>query len=97
MRILGYGNCRAVATVEKRTACFPTVPTALGKLGKTAPSFPQFPQPLRLPITRAKKNSLSLKLKNKQEWTLRSQRRKKSSRPSGIPLAGFEVTTYGRF
>jgi hypothetical protein len=31
---MGYGNCRAVETVEKRTACFPTVPTALGKLGK---------------------------------------------------------------
>jgi hypothetical protein len=31
---LGYGNCRAVETVEKRTACFSTVPTALGKLGK---------------------------------------------------------------
>jgi len=31
----GYGNCRAVETVEKRTACFSTVPTALGKLGKT--------------------------------------------------------------
>ena len=29
-----YGNCRAVETVEKRTACFSTVPTALGKLGK---------------------------------------------------------------
>jgi hypothetical protein len=31
---MGYGNCRAVETVEKRTACFSTVPTALGKLGK---------------------------------------------------------------
>src|SRR5262249_29903648 len=30
----GCGNCRAVETVEKRTACFSTVPTALGKLGK---------------------------------------------------------------
>jgi hypothetical protein len=30
----GYGNCRAVETVEKPTACFSTVPTALGKLGK---------------------------------------------------------------
>jgi hypothetical protein len=97
MRLLGYGNCRAVATVEKRTACFSTLSTALGKLGKTAPSFPQFPQPLRLAIKRAKKTSVSLKLKAKQEWTLRSQRRKKSSRPSVIPLAGFEVTTYGRF
>jgi hypothetical protein len=45
-----YGNCRAVETVEKRTACFSTVPTALGKLGKktTTPSFPQFPQLRRL-------------------------------------------------
>jgi len=60
---LGYGNCRAVATVEKRTACFSTVPTALGKLGKTAPTFPQFPQPLRLAIKRVKKNSVSLNLK----------------------------------
>jgi hypothetical protein len=33
-RGMGYGNCRAVETVEKRTACFSTVPTALGKLGK---------------------------------------------------------------
>jgi hypothetical protein len=31
---MGCGNCRAVETVEKRTACFSTVPTALGKLGK---------------------------------------------------------------
>jgi hypothetical protein len=39
-----------VETVEKRTACFSTVPTALGKLFiplRSIPSFPQFPQPLR--------------------------------------------------
>jgi hypothetical protein len=29
---MGCGNCRAVETVEKRTACFPTISTALGKL-----------------------------------------------------------------
>lgn len=63
MRILDCGNCRAVETVEKRTACFSTVPTSLGKLGKTAPSFPQFPQPLLLALKRGKKNSLSLTLK----------------------------------
>ena len=65
MRILDCGNCRAVETLEKRTACFSTVPNALGKLGKTAPSFPQFPQPLLLALQRAKKNSLSLTLKAK--------------------------------
>jgi hypothetical protein len=31
---MGCGHCRAVERVEKRTACFSTVPTALGKLGK---------------------------------------------------------------
>jgi hypothetical protein len=65
MGSLGYGNCRAVETVEKRTACFSTVPTALGKLGKTAPSFPQFPQPLLLALKRTNKNSVSLNRKAK--------------------------------
>jgi hypothetical protein len=64
MRILDCGNCRALETVEKRTACFSTVPTALGKLGKTAPSFPQFPQPLLLALkNKRRKNSVSLTLK----------------------------------
>ena len=43
------GNCRAYGKVEKRTACFPTFPQALGKLvANYAPSFPQFPQLLLL-------------------------------------------------
>ena len=32
-----YGNCRAYGKVEKRTACFPTFPQALGKLGAKKP------------------------------------------------------------
>jgi hypothetical protein len=47
-----YGNCRAYGKVEKRTACFPTFPQALGKLvAKSAPSFPQFPQLLLLVLS----------------------------------------------
>ena len=38
-----YGNCRSVETVEKRTACFSTVPTSLGKLGKKRAEFPTVP------------------------------------------------------
>ena len=39
---MGCGNCRAVETVEKRTACFSTVPTALGKLSFHFVSFRVF-------------------------------------------------------
>lgn len=51
---VGYGNCRAVGTVENELHVS-TVPTALGKLGKIPPSFPHFPQPLLLDIVMKKK------------------------------------------
>jgi len=38
----GYGNCRAVETVEKTNRVFSPVPTALGKLAK-AREFPTVP------------------------------------------------------
>ena len=97
MRILDCGNCRAVETVEKRTACFSTVPTALGKLGKTAPSFPQFPPPLLLALKKNEPKQPVAEPESKIEWTLPSQRRKKSPRPGAAPMAGFEVTIHGRF
>jgi hypothetical protein len=50
---IGYGNCRAMETVEKPNHCFPTVSTAAWKTRQTTSSFPQFPQPLLL-ITKAK-------------------------------------------
>ena len=50
----GYGNCRAVETVENELYVFHRS-TALGKLGKLRPSFPQFPQPLRLDIVLKKR------------------------------------------
>ena len=57
---MGYGNCRAVETVEKPTACFPTVPTALGKLGKNNraefPTVPTAPTAILLIINQKKKN-----------------------------------------
>jgi len=52
----GYGNCRAVETVENH-CMFPTVSTALGKLGQLRPSFPQFPQPLMLDIVLEKRRN----------------------------------------
>jgi hypothetical protein len=53
---MGYGNCRAMENVEKRTACFPTVSHRAWKTRQktTTPSFPQLPQPLLLYILRKK-------------------------------------------
>ncbi len=43
----GYGNCRAMETVEKQTAFFHRSHSAWKTRPRTS-SFPQFPQPLRL-------------------------------------------------
>ena len=79
------------------TACFSSVPTALGKLGKTAPSFPQFPQPLRLNRKeRSRKKALREKAGSNTDGQDRV-RGVKTASPGDTPLAGFQVTTYGRF
>jgi hypothetical protein len=50
----GYGNCRAVETVENEPHVFHRSHRAW-KTRHTTPSFPQFPQPLPLEILIKKK------------------------------------------
>jgi len=80
----GYGNCRAVETVENELHVFHRSHRAW-KTRPMRPSFPQFPQPLRLDIVlKTKRNNPSRSLR-KTEWTRCSQKRKKlSSRPLSI-------------
>jgi len=48
-RTVGYGNCRAVESVENEQHVFHPSHNAW-KTRQTTPSFPQFPQPLLLEI-----------------------------------------------
>jgi hypothetical protein len=89
---MGYGNCRAVETVEKRTACFPTVPTALGKLGKKQLRrvFHSSHSPYYYLLYKKKdKNSCSHARLVRFAWTIRSHERKNHLVPAD--------SLYGRF
>jgi hypothetical protein len=89
---MGYGNCRAVETVEKRTACFPTVPTALGKLGKRQlrQVFHSSHSPYDyLFLEKGRKTGVREKGLVRIVWTTRSQERKNHLVPAD--------DLYGRF
>ena len=89
---MGYGNCRAVETVEKPTACFPTVPTALGKLGKRQLRrvFHSSHSPYDyLLLEKERKNWGSRKGLVRIVWTRRSKERKNHLVPAD--------DLYGRF
>jgi hypothetical protein len=53
---IGYGNCRAVETVENELHVFHRSHCAW-KTRPTAPSFPQFPQPLLRDIVLEKRRN----------------------------------------
>ena len=77
----GCGNCRAVETVEKRTACFstvPTAPTAISILGNAE----KLGQQQRYLDLAGHYDQQSVK-------TIQSQ--------TTVSMAGFEVIMYGRF
>jgi hypothetical protein len=74
---LGYGNCRALETVENELHVFHRSHRAWKTRQKhSEPSFPQFPQPLLLDIDLKKRKQRLLEGLSKMDWTRCRQKRK---------------------
>jgi len=66
------------------------------KTRQTAPTFPQLPQPLLLEMFEGKENK-SLSTGYSKSSRQHASESVKTTSPGHTPLAGFEVSIYGRF